>query len=110
MTKYKLAVANIVNVPVKLTMREGSLNRKFEFSLTANRKTPEEIEEQPEQTIKEFLLENITDWSGQRLVLQDNNEPAPFSAEAFDYMLKQPGLLLLIWAAYQRECGCKEKN
>ena len=110
MTQYKLAVANIVNVPVKLMMREGSINRQFNFTLTAIRKTPEELEGQPEQTIKEFLLENITDWSGQRLVLTENNEPAAFSPEAFDYMLKQPGLLLLIWAAYQRECAGKEKN
>ncbi len=107
---FKLAVSNIVQVPVKFTLKEGAVNKLFTFTLTAARKTPEQIEEQPELTIKEFLLENVTDWSGQRLVLQENNEPAAFSKEAFDYMLKQPGLLLLVWQAYQRECGGKEKN
>lgn len=107
---FKLAVANIVQVPVKFTMKDGSVNKLFSFTLTANRKTPEEIEQQPEQTIKEFLVENVTDWSGQRLVLLDSNEPAPFSAEAFDYMLKQAGLLAVVWQSYQRECGAKEKN
>ncbi len=107
---FKLAIANVIQVPVKFTMKEGAVNKLFSFTLTANRKTPEEVEEQPEKTIKEYLIENVTDWSGQRLVLQDNNEPAAFSAEAFDYMLKQPGLLLLVWQAYQRECGGKEKN
>lgn len=52
----------------------------------------------------------MTEWSGQRLVLLDSNEPAPFSAEAFDYMLKQAGLLTVVWQSYQRECGAKEKN
>jgi len=107
---FKLAVSNIIHVPVKFTLKEGALNKQFSFTLTGTRKTPEELEDQPEQTIKEFLLENITDWSGQRLVLTENGEPAPFGPEAFDYLLKQPGVLLIIWAAYQRECGGKEKN
>lgn len=107
---FKLAIANVVQVPIKFTMKEGAVNKLFSFTLTANRRTPEQIEEQSEQLIKDCLLENVTDWSGQRLVLQDNNEPAAFSHEAFDYMLKQPGLLLLAWQAYQRECGAKEKN
>lgn len=107
---FKIAVANVVQVPVKFTLKDGSVNRLFSFSLTATRRTPEEIEEQPEVTIKEFLVANVTDWSGQRLILQDNNEPAPYSKEAFEFLLKQPGLLMIIWAAYQRECGGKEKN
>lgn len=108
--KFKLAVDNVVLIPVKFTLKDGSVNKLFSFTLTANRKTPEQIEEQPEQTIKDFLIENVTDWSGQRLVLLESNEPAPFSPEAFDYMLKQPGLLAVIWQQYQRECGAKEKN
>lgn len=107
---FKLAISNIVQVPIKFTMKEGSVNKLFSFTLTANRRTPEQIEEQSEQLIKDCLLENVTDWSGQRLILQENNEPAAFSVEAFDYMLKQSGLLMLIWQAYQRECGGKEKN
>lgn len=107
---FKIAVANVVQVHVKFTLKDGSVNRLFSFSLTATRRTPEEIEEQPEVTIKEFLVANVTDWSGQRLILQDNNEPAPYSKEAFEFLLKQPGLLMIIWAAYQRECGGKEKN
>lgn len=107
---FKIAVANVVQVPVKFTLKDGAVNKLFSFTLTATRRTPEEIEDQPEVTIKDFLLENVTDWGSQRLVLQDNNEPAAYSKEAFDYMLKQPGLLMIIWAAYQRECGGKEKN
>ena len=107
---FKIAVGNVVQVPVKFTLRDGSVDKLFSFSLTATRRTPEEVEAQPELSVKDFLLDNVTDWSGQRLVLQDNNEPAPFSREAFEFMLKQPGIVGLVWAAYQRQAGSKEKN
>lgn len=107
---FKIAIGNTVQVPVKFTLKDGAVNKLFALTLTATRKTPEEIDEQPELTIKDFLLDNITGWSGQRLVLQDNDEPAAFSRDALEYMLKQPGLLGIVWAAYQRECGGKEKN
>lgn len=107
---FKIAVSNVVVLPIKFTMKDGTTNKLFAFTLTAARKTQEEIEEHPEQTIKEFLLENVTDWQGQRLVLLENNEPAAFSREALDYMLKQPGLLSIVWAAYGRESAGKEKN
>lgn len=108
--KFKLAVENVVLIAIKLSLKEGSVNKLFSFTLTGNRKTPEEMEEQPEQTIKDFLIENITDWSGQRLVLLESNEPAPFSPQAFEYMLKQAGVLDIVWQRYKFECGAKEKN
>lgn len=107
---FKTAVSNVMQVPVKFTLKEGLVNKLFSFSLTASRQTQEEIEEHPEKTIKEFLLDNVTGWEGQRLVLLENNEPAAFSREAFDYMLKQPGLLHIVWTAYGRESAGKEKN
>ncbi len=107
---FKLAIGNIVQVPVKLTMKEGAVNRSFAFTLTANRKTPEETEALGDVNIKDFLLDNVTDWSDQRLVLTENDEPAAFSRDAFDYMLKLPGVLGVVWVAYQRETAGKEKN
>jgi hypothetical protein len=107
---FKIAIGNIVQVPLKFTLRDGSVDKLFAFSLTAMRRTPEEIDADTEKTLKDFLLDNITDWCGQTLVLQDNNEPAPFSREAFDFMLKQPGMVGCVWRSYQHECGSKEKN
>jgi hypothetical protein len=52
----------------------------------------------------------VSDWQGQRLVLLENNEPAPFSRDAFDFMLRQPGVLSVVWGAYQKQAGSKEKN
>lgn len=107
---FKIAIGNVVQVPVKFTLREGAVDKLFSFTLTASRKTQDEMEEQPEQTIREFLLENVTDWSGQRLVLHEDGEPAAFAREAFEYMLKQQGVQGVIWNAYQRQVAGKEKN
>jgi hypothetical protein len=106
----KIAVGNVVQVPVKFTMRDGSVDKLFSFSLTAERRTPEEVEAQPELSVKDFLLDNVTDWSGQRFVLLENNEPAPFSRDNFGFMLMQPGVLGTVWLSYQRQCASKEKN
>ena len=109
--KFKIAIGNIVDVRVKFSMRDGAVDRDFSFTLTAKRVPPEEIEEQPsEQSVREFLLANVTGWSGQRLVQTENGDPAPFSPEAFEYMIKQPGALAVIWSAYLRTAACKEKN
>ncbi len=108
--QFKLAIGNVVQVPVKFTFKEGNVNKLFTFTLTANRKTPDEMESQPEISVLDFLYENVTDWTGQRLILQDNNEPAAFSREAFEYLLKLPDVFPLVWAAYKRECGAKKKT
>jgi hypothetical protein len=108
---FKSAVGNVVKFQVKFTLKEGLLNKQFAFTLTGVRKEPDELELESEKTIKSALLECLTDWADQRLVLLENNEPAPFSPEAVEYLaVKHPSVLLLFWAAYQRECGCKEKN
>lgn len=107
---FKIAIGNIVQVPVKFTLRDGVVDKLFTFTLTATRRTPEEIEAQSELSLKDFMLDNVSDWSGQRLVLLENNEPAPYSREAFEFMLKQPGVLGTVWQAYQKHCASKEKN
>lgn len=107
---FKMAVGNVVVVNIKLTMRDGTVDKLFKFTLTAVRRNQSDLEQRPDETIKEFLLANVTDWADQRLVLQENNEPAAFSRDAFDFMLGQPGALGVIWASYQRDCASKEKN
>ncbi len=107
---FKMAVGNVVVVDVKLTMRDAAVDKLFKFKLTAIRKTQAEIEKTPELSVKGFMLDNVTDWEDQRLVLQENNEPAAFSREAFDFMLGQPGVLGCVWTSYQRDCASKEKN
>ena len=108
---FKTAVGDVVKFQVKFTLREGLVNKTFSFMLTATRKTQEDLDQVSDKTVKEVLIENITDWADQRLILLENNEPAPYSAEAMEFIAtKYPTVLMLFWVTYQRECGCKEKN
>jgi hypothetical protein len=106
---FKTAVGNVALIPLKITVKEGSVSKRFEFSLTAIRKSITPVRN-GDQTGRDFLLENITDWGNQRIVLLENGEPAPFGRESFEYMLDELSLESVIFNAYVRECGGKEKN
>jgi len=107
---YTLAIDNVVEVPVKFTLKSGRVNKPFTATLIANRLTKEESESQAEGTsIKDFLLANITDWRDQNLVLVDG-KPADFAPAALEYMLSVGNVLSVVWNAYLKETGAKEKN
>ncbi len=105
----KLAVGNIAIIPVKITIKEGSVSKRFEFTLTAVRKSIEPVRT-GDVSGRAFLLENITDWSGRVPVLEDNGDMAPFSKENLEFMMDELLLEQVLFAAYMRECGGKEKN
>jgi len=112
---YKLAIDDVVEVPVKFTLKAGKVNKTFSFSLTATRLPQEEITnrlKEVEFKFKEFLESSgvITDWAGQRLVLDESGEPAQFSEEALSMLLGTQGVAQMVFNAYQKECGAKEKN
>lgn len=112
---YKLAIEDIVEVPVKFTLKAGAVNKTFKFNLIMQRKTQEEVTTRLEECdfkFKEFLKTPglVTDWEGQRLVLDDAKEPAPFEEATFDIMLGAQGVAQVIYNAYLRETGAKEKN
>lgn len=112
---FKTAIGDIVQVPVKFTQKDGAQTRQFAFTLTGKKANWEDFRDAHEgepmlDVIRTYLKENVTDWSGQRYVLLENNEPAAFGEEAFDYLLKQPGILGIVFKAYTTECGGKEKN
>lgn len=111
---FKISVSNTVQVPVKFTMRDGGSIRQFAFTLTGQRCLWDDYKEQHlgesmTDMVTSYLKDNVTDWSGQRFVILENNEPAPFSPEAFDAMLKG-GALNAVFAAYTNECVGKTKN
>ncbi len=112
--KFKIAVSDTIQVPVKFTMRDGASIRQFAFTLTGHRCLWDDYKDQhPNESmgdnVTNYLKDNVTDWSGQRFVLDENNEPAPFSPEAFDHMLKS-GALNAVFGAYTVECVGKAKN
>lgn len=112
---YKLAIEDTVEVPVKFTLKTGKVNKTFTATLTAQRLEQEDIAERMQDAefkYKEFLLgaDIITGWSGQRLLLDESGEPAPFGPEALGQFLSVQGVAKVCFEAYQRECGAKEKN
>lgn len=109
---FKLAIDNVVEVPVKFTLKVGKVNKPFNAILIARRLTKEESDAMSaDLSIKDFLLDNVSDWREQRLVLDDaTGEPAAFSRDALDAFLSVSGVLAICWSAYTRECAGKEKN
>lgn len=107
---YTLAIEDIVDIQVKFTIRSKGTAKLFTPTLTINRLTPDENESRNEQSIKDFMHENVTGWKDQRLVLDASGNPAEFSREALDVFFSAPGVLILCWNAYIKEIGAKEKN
>ncbi len=112
--KYKIAVSSTVVFEVEGSYNDGEgKNISFKFSLTGKRLGAEELKDalgQGNTLIKKFLQERITNWSGQRLILDDDDTPAAFCAEAFEALLDIAGMGLLIFNTFVSEQGAKVKN
>lgn len=112
---YTLAIEDIVEVPVKFTLKVRKVNKQFAFTLLCTRLEQEEIASRMQELefkFKDFMQspELVSGWEDQRLVLGDDGQPATFSAEALSMLLKTQGVAKVCFDAYTRECGAKEKN
>jgi len=107
---FKLAVGNMVQVPVRFSLRDGALDKNYTLTLTATRHGPDDIAAMESVTVNDFMLAQVSGWSGTHPVLAEDGTPAPYSSEALAFLLKVPGVLDAVWLAYLRECGAKTKN
>lgn len=112
---YTLAIENSVDVPVKFTLKQGKVNKSFAFTLSCTRLEQDEIFSRLkalEYKLPDFLQSEgvIFGWSDQRLVLDAQGEPAAFSADALAMLLSPPGVSKVVYDAYLKDCGAKEKN
>lgn len=107
---YTLAIDDVVEVPVKFTLKAGKVNKPFAFTLIARRVSKEESEELSEVTVKEFLLDNVTGWIDQRLVLGADGRPVDFCRDALEALIGIPGVIHVCWNAYRTEVSAKGKN
>lgn len=108
-----IAIQNTVEVPVRFTLKEGRVNKLFAFSFTAERLDQDTITERLEdkgRKVKSFMADIITSWDGQRLVLNEDGTPADFGPEALELLLNVAGVASVLFAAYFKDCGAKEKN
>lgn len=111
---FKLAVEDKVYVPVKgkLAGSAKGNGKAFNFGLTMDRMSQEAITAAMASgdTIVDFIAARTTAWHDQRLVLNDDDTPAEFSAPALQALLTIPGMAVWCYQAYMREVGILEKN
>lgn len=105
---FILKIGNFVELPIRLEINDGSKPAIFNFKLTAKRLSVSEWEkhfstdgEHSGQPVREFLLDHITGWSGQGLVIDEGTgQPADFSREAFTAMLSVMGVQPVVFQKY----------
>ncbi|MDP4300342.1 hypothetical protein [Leptothrix discophora] len=104
--KYRLVVGNVIDVPVKGVLKDGSRHLTFNFSVQARRLSLEELRDiatgRADGLLRDFLLDNIHDWRGQRLVLDEAGQHAAFSREALDCLLDLAGMEQSVYVAYMQ--------
>ena len=108
-----LAISNNTEFPVKFAIKDGGVLKTFSFTLTAIRLEQSEVKtrlDDKDGLLKDFLIEVVTGWKGQRLVLDDAGQPAEFSPEGLSMILDVMGVATVCFNAYFKECGAKEKN
>lgn len=103
---YKLTVGDVVEVPVKGALKDGARDVPFSFTIAAKRIPIAEyrsaLGEGSDLTVREFLQAYVTGWRDQRLVVDDDGQPAPFGPEAFECLLSLVGMEQTILGAYLR--------
>lgn len=111
--KYKIAVSDTVPVLVKATIadKDGKLvNHKF--TLTCERRDAAQMKEVVAGSFNaiDFMKEVTTGWADQRLVLEDDGNPAAFEPDALDALLNIGGLAMVCFIAYGKDSAAQAKN
>ena len=109
----KLAISNIVKVPVELTINDNGKDKSFKFSLICNRRKQSELDaiQKEEKLIVDVLKDIVIGWEGQTLVVDDMTDlPSEFNAANFGDMLDVKDAPLRFYLAYMNEVGAKTKN
>lgn len=109
----KLAIGNTIRFPVRIRLNDAGKTRDFSFHLLGKRKQAEELRDlqaDPDALIDDLLVECITGWEDQTLVLDDSGKPAPWSVDAFRTLLTLPGVSLQIMVDYYEANGAKGKE
>lgn len=101
---FKLVIGDVLDVAVKGSVKDGAATVPFSFTLQMKRLPVEQYREaiKPENDmlVREFLVDNVQGWRGQRLVLDDDEQPAGYSPEAFACLLTLVGMEQTCVTAY----------
>lgn len=107
---FKLKICDEIEVPIHLKLRNGGRLDEFKFHITAKRLSADEARDKltgegegADGTVNDFLLEHVIWWRDQKLVLDEDDQPAAFSKEAFSAMLGVAGVAGHIYLTYLNE-------
>lgn len=114
-----LRVGNFVEFPVSLKVNDGGTDKTFKFRLTAKRLSSDdwrawfETEENQNKSVTEvteaLLINHITGWSGQTLVIDDaTGQPAEFSSDGLKLVLGLFQVMGVVQTAYIDALGIKD--
>lgn len=119
----KLKVGSFIDAPVSLVVRDGSRDVTFSFTLVLRRLTQAESAEAFSEVLRlaalgneasaeelsraarSMLFDVVHDWRDQRLVLDDDDKPAPFSREALGLLLDLMGAEAILTVAVMKAIG-----
>ena len=113
MAVYKLAVADVVEFPVRLAYIDGGQSKSAAFRLQGQRMSEPELRDlrsREGQTVADVLVEKLSGWEGQQLVLDAAGGPALFSADALRCLLSLPGAANAVFAEYVKAIGVEGKR
>jgi hypothetical protein len=115
--QFRLAVKPVVEFPVEFSINDSGKTKKFSFTVIGERIAAdvlrEEVVDNGEGLIPDFLKKHITGWRGQTIILvedgSENPPPADFSPEALDAMNGIHGLSQVIFRNYLIANGVEGK-
>ena len=99
MAKYRVAIGDMLQVPVKGEINDADKVVKFDFTLTVRRL--DTTDQSSKLSGADYLRAHTSAWKGQRLVIdEETGHPAEFSAEALEVMFSIVGMESVCWSAY----------
>lgn len=103
---FKLTIGDVMDVRIKGAVQGDAGSVPFNFTLRMRRigiaAYRQVIRADSDVLIKDFLAANTVGWAGQRLVLDEADQPAAFSPEAFEALLTVVGMEGVIYQAYDQ--------
>lgn len=111
---YKLAIDDLVGVKIegKNQQKDGS-EKPFKFTLVCERYDAEQMKtvvSDKDETAFAFFSKVARDWHGQKLVLDEEGQPAPFNPDSLAVLMSISGMAMLCWQAYLQQVQATAKN
>jgi hypothetical protein len=111
---YKLAIDDLVGIKVegKNQSKDGT-EKPFKFILVCERYSAEQMKSvvsDKDETAHAFFEKVARDWQNQKLVLDEEGNPAPFNIDSLRVLMGITGMAMLCWHAYLTQVQATAKN